>query len=111
MKRAAYIIFLLLLIFLTGCAYTNDSAIQETAPIEKDFAQGRIVIGFTESIKTKSEASDLINSYGLEIIDYYETMNIAPVKVPVGKEQEYVDKLSKDPKIKWAELDYIAQIA
>ncbi len=80
-------------------------------PQERNYARGRIVVGFEYPIKNEADATTLINSYGLEIIDYYETMNMASVKVLVGKESEYVDKLSKDPKIKWAELDYIAQIA
>jgi len=116
MKR--WFLFLIALIIMGGCTYNyeyskDNSQLPENQQVEqtpRQFAEGRIAVGFTDLIKNKDQASNLINSYGLEIIDYLDNLNTATVRVPIGKEEEYAYRLFKNPKIKFAEPDYAQQL-
>lgn len=78
----------------------------------KDYAKGSILLGFDKGI-TKQEADWFIeknDAYNeLEMVDYYKMTNSAVVKVPGGKEIEYVCHFNgmKETIINYAEPNFI----
>ena len=52
------------------------------------------------------EAVLLKEKYGGKIKDTIPQINVVLVKVPVGKEKEFIEKISKEDIVEYAELNY-----
>jgi len=100
-------LFVILILFI-GCISNND---------KPGYEKGTIWIAFKEGV-TSDEANNLIIKYNCSVIEFNNytistkdgksTLN-AVVKVPEGKEKEYIEIFSKEPivaRAKTNDLDY-----
>ena len=73
---------------------------------EKAYVPGEVIVGFRKVSCTSSDAFQLIEKYGGEIKDVLPQINAVVVKVPAGKEKEFIEKISKEEIVKYAELNF-----
>ena len=69
----------------------------------KEYAKGRLIIGFKEEI----DISNIDNLDGFNIIKKIDDLNIAVIEVEEGSELESISSLSSNPCVKYVEPDYV----
>ncbi|MCA9488087.1 MAG: hypothetical protein KC516_03955 [Nanoarchaeota archaeon] len=74
-----------------------------------DYAPGEILVGFNENV-TEQQAIDLIEGYNLDLLTYYKFNGWLPVGVPVGEEGVWIDVLTQEDIVNYAELNFIVVI-
>ncbi len=71
-----------------------------------DFVPGRLLVKFKESVIT-SIAADVLAEYGATTLANLYASPVQLVQVPEGKELALVEMLNADPRVDYAEPDYI----
>jgi len=75
--------------------------ILEQSPEKASYIPGEVIVGFRKVSCTSTEALQLIEKYGGKIKDTMPHINAVVVKVPVGKEKEFIEKISKEDIVKF----------
>ena len=79
-----------------------QSCMDEWEAKNLEIATGGILIQFEDNV-SESEAKSIIDSYDLNLLEsFYPSTKIALVKVPEGKEFEWICSLQEDSRIKYA---------
>lgn len=97
-----FLSFLIAIIIVSGIVFAQDIGV-----VKQDYKNGEILVGFNDSIQ-ESSASSLIKSYSLDYDNSSWTIKLMIIKVPVGKEQEWITIFSKQSIVKYAEFNYVA---
>jgi hypothetical protein len=103
---------------LTGpwCTYTNSSVTEYSwggsqrvfAPPETaSWVPGELMVGFVSGVETQEQFS-IIHSYGLTVTHFHWTSCL--IGVTPYHEMEWIAILENDPKIRYAEPNYIVHI-
>jgi len=90
-------------------AYLSETSKEgnlEQPPEKASYVPGEVIVGFRKVPCTSTDALQLIEKYGGKIKDTMPQINAVLVKVPIGKEREFIDKISKEDVVEYAHLNY-----
>ncbi|MDP2909073.1 MAG: hypothetical protein Q8N77_04685 [Nanoarchaeota archaeon] len=93
-------------------AYTGCTERHKVLVPGKNYATENILVKFDKGV-TKEEATQFIKDHDLEMRDFFSEINTWVVKVPKGKEIEYVchfNSVADKTIVEFAEPDYIVII-
>ena len=96
----------LLALFLSAALFPACGSVLKSELPVSSVTSGVVVVGFSSSVSSKSDAQKVLSKYDLEIIQYLPAAQVASVKVPGGTETQWVGTLSQDPAIRYAELNH-----
>ncbi|MBN1922245.1 MAG: S8 family serine peptidase [Anaerolineae bacterium] len=71
-----------------------------------DYVPGRVLVRFKEGVMTRA-AADVLAEHGASYLTHLYASPVQLVQVPEGKELALVEQLSRDPRVEYAEPDYI----
>ena len=72
-----------------------------------NYVKGEIIVGFKDK-QTIAKSASIVEAYGgISILERDEIFNMALVKVNGKEEQAFIEKISSDPQVKYAELNKI----
>lgn len=111
MKGQGRVLLLVLLVaglILPGGMVTRA---QKAAPpllsaLTGDYIPGRVLVKFKEGVMTRA-AADVLVEHGMSYLANLYASPVQLVQVPEGKELALVEQLSRDPRVEYAEPDYI----
>ena len=81
--------------------------ILEQSPEKASYIPGEVIVGFRKVSCTSTEALQLIEKYGGKIKDSMPQINAVLVRVPIGKEKEFIENISKEDVVEYAEFNYL----
>lgn len=106
---------LLLVLLVAGLILPGGMATraQKAAPpvlsaVVDGYAPGRVLVKFKEGVMTRA-AADVLAEHGASYLTNLYASPVQLVQVPEGKELALVEQLSHDPRVEYAEPDYIYQ--
>ncbi len=118
-KRTRFILILALLIVLSAFpmfAFAGTprasgtgaipSILPGSAATAAEYAPGRVLVRFEPGV-TADEAGNILERYGLTTIGRVAGIDVQVLKAPVGEEVSLARRLAADPRIAYAEPDYI----
>ena len=109
-KKILIISLAVVSIFLIGSILLWQR-ISEQSPSEKaSYVPGEVIVGFRRVSCTSTDALQLIERYGGRIKDTMPQINAVLVKVPIGKEKEFMNNISKYNIVKYAHLNAFIKI-
>ena len=111
MKKQGRILLLVMLvagIMLPGGAATRAQKAEPPlqAMLAGDYVPGRLLVKFKEGVMTRA-AADVLAENGATYLTNLYASPVQLVQVPEGKELALVDQLNNDPRVEYAEPDYI----
>lgn len=111
MKKQGRILLLVMLVagmILPGGAVTRAQKSEPPLPpgFTGDYVPGQLLVKFKEGVMTRA-AADVLAEYGTTTLTNLYASSVQLVQVPEGKELALVDQLSDDPRVEYAEPDYI----
>jgi len=122
MKKMIIVLMIVSILIVGGCVGEKEESplVQscidvwdsQNLDLGHDFTSGDVFVGFNKEI-TEEEAMELFDSYELKFISEFPKTypsKIGLVRVPTGSEFEWICILEVDPKIKYADLNYIITI-
>jgi len=110
-KRSKGLLTLLLVIsiFLTMAVYGAPvSANEGSIPANAPYAPDRIVVRFKKDL-SPAQVAQLNASQGATVIDEIPQIGVKILNVPVGEVEAKIAAYRADPRVEFAEPDYIAQ--
>lgn len=116
MKRMIYKLILVIIIFFlltTNLSGINANTVFEESSSSNNqiidrFVKGEVIVGFKERyvVAKSNSINSLIESYGgKSILSKMEKINAVLVEVKEGEEQDFIDRISSDINVKYAELN------
>ena len=87
-----------------------NRCIDELESKNYDYVPGSIIICFDEKFLEK-EIREIMNGYNLDVKEYWSINNCVHVEVPTGSEFEWICKLKKDKRVKYAEPNLQSKIS
>jgi hypothetical protein len=83
---------------------TSDAAKEKEQVItEEDKAVEPVIIGFKGRLDNKTDRKQLVKEYDGKVSHSYRIINAVAARIP----SKAIDKLKKNPKVKYVECDYI----
>ncbi len=99
-------LLVLALVLLTG----GVGASPQGGPPAGDFVPGEILVRWQDHVPA-AEIEATLATEGLERIDTIDALKIDRLRVPVGRERQIIARLQADPRVAFAEPNYIARAA
>ncbi|MCH8568312.1 MAG: hypothetical protein LAT67_08620 [Balneolales bacterium] len=100
MLKTSKLIFKTIVLLFLGLGFFGCSNPVDNHP---DYNPGELLIHLTEPLAPKVVVN-LTESYGIELLEYFEYVAIVWVGVPEGQEMQWKEELEKDSLIRSASL-------
>jgi hypothetical protein len=100
-----FLIFLISAINITNASILSFEDLNSNIQKNEDYEEGEVIVGFNEK-QLIAKSTSIVKTYGAKsILENVATLNAALVEVEKGKERDFIDAITKDPKVKYAELN------
>ena len=100
--------WLLAIIFLWGWGYVGQASAQGGTPAGAEFVPGEVLVQW----RAEAPAADaLLARVGAVRLDRIEALRVDRLRVPVGRELDVIARLQADPRVSYAEPNYLARAA
>jgi thermitase len=105
MKR--YLISALLVaILLCGLGPSFAAVFPEESSPSSDYRPGQILLKFRAGMRA-AEAADVLDAHDLAVLGTVGRLEVLRVAVPEGQEETLIEMLVQDPRVEYAEPDYL----
>ncbi len=94
LSSLSLIILFFALVMFTGCTDNSVSSGEEIVPGE--------LLATLEDSETGVDPAELIQSFELELLEYFQYVRILHIGVPEGEEYKWIEVLESHPEIKHA---------
>lgn len=85
---------------------SSPAFLSEEGISQSDYRPGRILLKFRAEVP-EVEAAEMLSAQDLEILGEVGDLEILQLAVPEEQEKALVDTLAEDPRVEYAELDYV----
>jgi thermitase len=110
-SKALLALLLMISIFLTTAVYSAPVSADEGLPqADTAYVPDRIVVKFKEGL-SPAEAAQLNASQGAMVVDEIPQIGVQILSVSPGEVEAKLVAFKADPRVEYAEPDYIAQVA
>ncbi|GEM_PF-4480015 len=99
-----FLVFMILVVIISSFVLA-----QEISDTQYDYKKGDVLVGFNDNV-SYGDAIYLVGIYSLNYTDSIWGSKVLIVKVPKGKEQQWIKEFSGQSIVKYAELNYLAVI-
>jgi len=96
----------LLSLALIWMALAQTTVAGPTSPLSGEYVPGEVIVRWEEGVEG-AEAETLISEAGLYLLEELEGAGLARLAVPEGQEGEFIQRLSQDPRVAYAEPNYL----
>lgn len=102
------LIFIVTLLSLP-CTLAEYSPLEDSMETEIEYAPGEILVKFQPTV-SKAEVEEIVKGYGLQILEIINGLGIYRLSISHDKKmEEWLSLLNEDPKILYAEPNYLYQ--
>ena len=108
-SKVLLVLLLVISIFLTTAVYGEPlSAAEGSPPLKAPYAPDRIVVKFKKGL-SPAQVAQLNASLGATVIDEIPQIGVKILKIPAGEVEAKIAAYQADPRVEYAEPDYLAQ--